>query len=474
MAISHCTDFPLLPAQILDGQGKRHVNYRAIAKLSIPLFLDSLTYIINSLTDTWFLGRLSTDATAALGAINWLMFVSIMLLASVGVAVQTLVAQAFGSGDLTKAAKTAWTGIWIAVLTIPVYVLLATHGQQILSPFRLEPQIEQLALAYWLPRMLGGSLVVADWTFRGFFNATNRTHLTFTVTGIVCILKPMLNQLFIFQFGWGMAGAAWATTIALIIGLTIQFWLFFQPAIRQTYQIHQVWQPNLRGILNVLGMGLFTGLFMTSDLVGLALFQMMQVTLGVAPGAATQIVITLLSLAYQPAVGFGEAGIILVGQSIGAGDRQWAKRLGNAVIRLAVVYMVIVGIGLAISGTVVVSRFVTSTDIHAAEVMTIAPKLLWIAASYQLFNALIISATFCLQGAGDIKFPAIVAVTITLLGFVPLAHILSFRADQGFVDFLPHLGFGVFGGWVAYAVHMMILGIMLWQRWRSGAWQKRL
>lgn len=70
MAISHCTDFPLLPAQIVDGQGKRHVNHCAIAKLSIPLFLDSLTYIINSLTDTWFLGQLSTDATAALGAIN--------------------------------------------------------------------------------------------------------------------------------------------------------------------------------------------------------------------------------------------------------------------------------------------------------------------------------------------------------------------------------------------------------------------
>lgn len=470
--MTHYIDSSLLPAQKINLQGNRCVDYRAIAKLSIPLFLDSLTYIINNLTDTWFLGRLSVDATAALGAINWLMFVSIMLLASVGVAVQTLTAQAYGSGEATKAARIAWMGIWIALFTIPLYGLLATHGQEILAPFRLEPQIEQLALAYWFPRMLGGSLVVADWTFRGFFNATNRTHLTFTVTGIICILKPTLNQLFIFQFGWGMAGAAWATTIVQVIGLTIQFWLFFRPTMRQIHQVHQVWQPNYREILKVLRIGLFTGVFMTSDLIGLALFQMMQVELGVAPGAATQIVIVLLSLAYQPAVGFGEAGIILVGQSIGAGDRRWAKRLGNAVIRLAVLYMVFVGVGLAIAGTFIVSRFVTPTDVHAAEIMTIAPILLWIAAGYQLFHALIISATFCLQGAGDVKFPAIISVMVTLLGFVPLAHVLSFKAGQGFVDFLPKLGFGFLGGWIAYAAYMVILGSILWARWRSDRWKK--
>jgi multidrug resistance protein, MATE family len=80
-----------LPAARIDRQGNPRVNYRAIATLALPLFLDSLTYIVVGLTDTWFVGRLSTDATAAVGAINWLMFVCIMVLACVGVAVQTQV-----------------------------------------------------------------------------------------------------------------------------------------------------------------------------------------------------------------------------------------------------------------------------------------------------------------------------------------------------------------------------------------------
>jgi multidrug resistance protein, MATE family len=459
---------PYLPALKIDRSGKRRVDYRAIATLALPLFLDSLTYIVVGLTDTWFIGRLSTDATAAIGAINWLMFVCIMILACVGVAVQSQVAQAYGSGNLTEAAKITWMGIWAAGLTIPIYALLANHGGMVLTPFRLEPHIESLALLYWFPRMLGGSIVVADWTLRGFFNATNRTQLAFAVTGIVCILNAALNELFMFQLGWGIAGTAWATTVSQAIGFIIQFWLFLQPNMRKTYQVHRVWQPDAGIVWQLLQIGVFAGLFMASDLIGLAFFQMMQVELGVVPGAATQIVMTLLALAYQPVVGFGEAAIILVGQSIGAGDRRWAKRIGNAAIRLSVLYMVLWGLGLAIVGKWIISPFVTTSDPHAIEVLAIASKLLWIAASYQLFHALTITSTFCLQGKGDVQFPAITSLALCLFGFVPLSHIFSFEAGQGFVDFLPQFGFGVWGGWFTYALYMVILGSTLWWRWQYG------
>ena len=73
-----------LPALKVTSKGKKAIDYYAIATRGFPLFLDSLTYILVNLTDTWKVGRISTDATAAIGAINWLMFVCIMILACIG------------------------------------------------------------------------------------------------------------------------------------------------------------------------------------------------------------------------------------------------------------------------------------------------------------------------------------------------------------------------------------------------------
>ncbi len=63
------------------------------------------------------------------------------------------------------------------------------------------------------------------------------------------------------------------------------------------------------------------GLSPSADLLGFAIFQIMQTRLGTAGGAATQIVVMITSLAYMPGFGIASAGTTLVGQSIGAGAR---------------------------------------------------------------------------------------------------------------------------------------------------------
>ncbi|MEO1685168.1 MAG: MATE family efflux transporter [Cyanobacteria bacterium J06631_12] len=462
------TDFASrLPALKLNKAGKPSVDYRQIVVLALPLFLDSFTYIVIGLTDTWFISRISTDATAAVGAINWLMFVFIMLFACIGVAVQTKVAQAYGANKLAKAARLTWTGLWVALLTFPMYGAIALSGPFLLAPFGLDEHIEQLALLYWLPRMLGGAIVVADWTLRGFFNAINRTHLALIVSSLVCVLNIGFNALFIFSFNWGVAGAAWAAVAAQSAGLILQLFLFLRPKMRQSFRTDRTWKPRASLAGQLINMGIFSGLFMVSDIVGLAFFQMMQTQLGVAPGAATQIAITLLSLSYQPVVGVGEAGIILVGQSLGAGSRSWAKQVGNAVIRLSICYMVVVGVLLAIAGNWAILPFVKSSAPDAAQVVSMASSFLWIAALYQFFHALTIASTFCLQGEEDVRFPAVLTIFLSLFVFVPVAHMLSFNAGEGFLSGLPSFGHGAFGGWWAYAGYLAILGSILWGRWRT-------
>jgi MATE family multidrug resistance protein len=180
----------------------------------------------------------------------------------------------------------------------------------------------------------------------------------------------------------------------------------------------------------------------------------------------------LTSFCYMPAVGIAMAGTTLVGQAIGAGKPDWASKVGSGIIVIAVVYMGLSGILLAIAGPWLLPLFTNRADSQAAAVAARGCQLLWIAAGYQLFDGLSLSGGACLRGAGDVQVPSIMVLVLSWGLFVPLAHILSFTPGAGWVDWLPQFGFGAVGGWFAALVYICCLGVMLFWRWRSGAWRR--
>jgi MATE family multidrug resistance protein len=189
-------------------------------------------------------------------------------------------------------------------------------------------------------------------------------------------------------------------------------------------------------------------------------------------GATTQIVVMLTSIAYLPGVGLALAGTTLVGQAIGAGDRDWARRLGNTTMAATTGYMGAVGVLLAALGPWVMPLFVAEGDPQAAEVIRLGLVLLWIAAGYQLFDGLQLGSGFALRGAGDVRVPALIFLGLAWGVFVPLAHSLSFAPGQGWWDVLPQFGFGAAGGWSAMLVYVLLLAAALHLRWRSGRWRQ--
>jgi MATE family multidrug resistance protein len=214
------------------------------------------------------------------------------------------------------------------------------------------------------------------------------------------------------------------------------------------------------------------GLTGASDLIGISLFQLMQVRVGAVPGAATQLVFASTAIAYMPGVGVAQAATTLVGQSIGAGDRAWAMRVGTYVTMMAALLMGGIGLVLALAGPWVLPVLLTAADPASVLVVQQAAVLLWFAAAYQFFDGLNIASSFCLRGAGDTLVPGVLVLVLSWFLFVPLAHILTFAPGDGFLPFLPGLGYGARGGWVAMIIYVLLLGTLLYGRWRMGVWQR--
>jgi MATE family multidrug resistance protein len=419
----------------------------------------------------WFMGRISTKALAAVGAVQWLVIVVVLVLGGAGTAVQTLVAQSFGARRYRRASAAVWTALYAMACAAPLFVLLGAARHLILAPFGFDPGIEQLAAAFWFPRVGGACVAAAVWAMLGFFNGIGRPRMTLAITLVTTVTNALLNQLFIFRLGWGIAGSAWATNAAQLLGLGFALSIFLEPYYRRRYGSHLTWRPNARRLLAQLRLGVPMGLSPAADLLGFAIFQMMQTRLGTAGGAATQMVVILTSLAYMPGFGIASAGTTLVGQSIGAGALDWAQRVGNRVIVLAALYMGGIGVLIALGGRWILPFFTGAHDADATAAATLGVQLLWLAAGYQFFDGLNLGSSLCLRGAGDVRVPAALVLVVSLLLFVPLAHSLTFAPGAGWVHFLPQFGWGAFGGWVAVLIYVMVLGSTLFLRWRSRAWQ---
>jgi MATE family multidrug resistance protein len=461
----------LAPGQTLSSSGRVRLDYAAVAKLALPFMLNSAVQAVLNATDTWFVGRLSPAATSGMGAVYWPVLVLILLFGGVGLSVQTLVAQSYGGRRFTRASQATWTALWASLFTVPVFVALALGGRAFFSPFGIPPATLDLALEYWFPRMLGAPLGIALYSLLGFFNGIGRPAITLRITLAVAILNAALNQLFIFDFGLGVAGSAWATGAAQLAGASAALVCFLAPKVRGRFRSHLSYRLKSWALVEQFRLGFPMGLLYAADILGFALFQLMQVRLGNVDGASTQIVLVLTSFCYMPAVGIAMAGTTLVGQAIGAKTPDWAFRVGNGIIALAVTYMGLIGVIVAAAGKWLMPWFTNPADPQAAEVAAKGCLLLWIAAGYQLFDGFNIASSACLRGAGDVKVPSIMVLALSWSLFVPLAHALSFPPGEGWVHWLPQYGLRSVGGWIAALIYIWCLGMMLFLRWRSGAWR---
>ena len=461
-----------VPARRRDSEGRPRVDNRAILALALPLMANSGAQLLLNLTDAWFIGRISTEALAAVGAVQWLSMVVLVTLAGVGIAVQTVVAQAQGARRHARASQAVWTALWALLMAAPLFLAAGLSLRFLLRPFSLPAHLVDLAAAFWLPRVSGSILGAAVWAILGFFNGIGRPGVTLLVTLVMALANALFNELFIFHLQLGIAGSGLATTAAQACGLAAAMCVFLRRYYRSHYRSHLTWSPRLARIAAQFRLGLPMGLMWAADLIGFALFQIMQVRLGAGQGAATQIVMVMTALSYMPGIGIAMAGTTLVGQAIGAGDRAWARVLGNRIIAMTALYMGGMGLVLALSGPLLLPQFLGAQDAQAAAVVALAARLLWIAALYQFFDGLNLSGGFCLRGAGDATVPATLTLLCSWVVFVPLAYVMTFAPGQGWLDFLPQLGWGATGGWFAVVIYTMLVGsVMLW-RWRSLSWER--
>jgi Na+-driven multidrug efflux pump len=167
------------------------------------------------------------------------------------------------------------------------------------------------------------------------------------------------------------------------------------------------------------------------------------------------IVISLLRYVFMPGVSIGSGTQLKVGYLVGAG------RHDEATHRVYRYFGVGVLISLVLVTPVVFWRQpILGVFTQNGPLLSLAASVLFVALIHEParnFNTIIIPA---LKGAGDIRFPAYVGV-VSMWGIgVFGAWILGLK-----------VGLGLVGVWIAMAADEWIRGLIMFWRWRSGAWK---
>lgn len=461
------------PSDTATGQRPRYML--PLLRLALPMIGMMVTRMLMGFVDFFMVSMLGTEAQAAISPATILVFTVACLGMGLATSVQTFVSQADGRRESHRAGGYAWQTYYVAIasllLVVPLVATLPTWFGWIAALAHQPATVARLEVDYLHIALWSVPLAVACGGLEGFFNGAQRPRIALIAMIAGVIVNVFGNWLLIFgNLGfpaWGIGGAALATVVGWGIRAGIMTMALLSAEIDDRYHTRSAmaFDPvRLRGMLRVGGP---TAIQWLVDIGAWVVFlQVIIPSYGTVAMAASNAAVQYMHLAFMPAIGIGMALCSQVGYVIGEGRPKEAYPRARAAMTMTGVYMTLIGLLLVIAGRPLMAVFSSDPQVLALGRVT----LIWVA-TFQLFDAMCITYMNALRGAGDTRVPAITALLLSWLYFVPLSHTLVFAPGEGWIDGLPQAGLGALGGWLALMSYAMLLGIAMLLRWRSGRWR---
>lgn len=200
---------------------------RLLVKQAVPASIGILVMSLNVLVDTIFVGN--WIGSIAIAAINVVLPVSFFIAAlgmAIGIGGSSIISRALGSGSTEKALKTFGNQITITLLLTTVMVVFGlAFINDIIPAFGGKGDIFEPAKIYYRIVLYGVPLLALSMMGNNVIRAEGKPKFAMVAMIIPSIGNLVLDYLFIYIFDFGMAGAAWATTLSY--GMSFLYVLFF-------------------------------------------------------------------------------------------------------------------------------------------------------------------------------------------------------------------------------------------------------
>lgn len=439
-------------------------------RLSIPAILAQISSIVMQYIDASMVGRLGANASGAIGLVSsttWL-FGGLCIAVTTGFTVQ--IAQAVGAGEDKSARNIMKQGLIIALC---ISVILALIAAVISTPLPSwlggEAAIQKMASQYFLVYMLGLPALQMNSIAGGMHQSSGNMRLPGILNVMCCVMDVIFNLFFIFPtrsvqinsitftmpgLGLGVAGAALGTitaeAVTCAIMVTTLLWKNRTLHLRKGEHLRFHRDTFTRAVKIGAPVGLEQMVMCSAYVMSTKIVS----PLGTIAIAANSFAVTAESFCYMPGYGVQAASTTLVGQCVGAGQKQLSRRMAWITMGLGVSVMTIGGVLMYIAAPSMIGVLTPNEEIR-----NLGAAVLRIEAFAEPFYAASIVASGALRGAGDTLVPSCMNFASMWCVRIPLAAILAPRV-------------GLYGVWIAMCVELCFRGILFTTRLKRERWMR--
>ena len=334
---------------------------RSMLAIALPVAFQQLITASLNMIDVLMVSQLGETSVAALGLANQIFFLLILFLFGTTSGMSIFTAQYWGKGDVENIRKVLGICLMIAVTVAAAFTLAATLiPQRLMSFYTGDQKVIQLGSDYL--RIVGLSYIPMAVTVSciAVLRSITFVKITVIVSVLALGLKTLLAYFLIFGIGvfpeLGVRGAAVGTAVGWAfecILLIILIYALKTPLAANPLSFFRFDRPFAINVLRTSMPAAINEVFWS---VGITSYNAVYARIGTDAIAAVNINATIEELMFVLFIGLGNACAVMVGNKIGAGEKEIAFEYGRRYLILGVTIAVLGGVGIFSLREVIISR----------------------------------------------------------------------------------------------------------------------
>lgn len=433
---------------------------RALFTLIWPLLLEQTLSVTMGMADTLMVAGVGEAAVSSVSLVDSLNILIIQILSALATGGAVIASQYLGRRDEENASRSAaqlYSVLGISTVAVGVVCLLLSRPILRMVFGSIDEDVMRFAQQYFLISAVSYPFIGLYNGGAALFRAQGNSRISMLASLVMNVINIAGNALLIYGFGMGVIGAALATLIGRVFAAVFILW--------QNQDLHNPLRvqrfadlrPRRRPIMQILSIGIPSGLENGMFQIGKLLVAGLITTFGTSAIAANAICNNVGSMSNIPGSAIGLAMITVVGQCVGAKDYQQARHYTKTLLAAAYVSMGLLNIALFLLAPYLVGFYAmpqTTTDLALSvlQVNCVVTVLIW-PSSFTLPNAL--------RAAGDARFTMVTSMVSMWVFRIGMSYVLG-----------AWLGMGLFGVWTAMQIDWAVRSLVFGVRFLGHKWEK--